>query len=130
MNRRQRRAAKRSGLTILPKDTRIPVFGPDNRAVALITPAELRWYEAAGNATIIKDRGGQVVQVILRNHSDDSNLVAHRGNPRRYSHDHETKQNPPRVWTIRRLAPHDTDADRFVQRVFRASVLDNLKEAA
>jgi len=114
----------------MPKDSRIPVFGPDNRAIALIAPTELRWYEAAGNAKVVKDRDGKVVRVNLKHLSDDSTLVVHRGNPRRYSHDHETEANPPRVWTIRRLAPNDTDADRFVQRVFRASVLDNLKEAA
>jgi hypothetical protein len=130
MNRKQRRAAKRSGIVVFHRDDRIPVYGPENHVVALVARSELRWYETAENAHLVRDRSGEVIRVNLQHLTDDSSMVVHRGNPRRYSHDHENSENPPRVWMIRRLAKDDTSADRFVQRIFRSSVLDNLKEAA
>lgn len=129
MNRNSRR--QRARLALLNPAERVPVFGPDDRIVALVARAELHRYEGAVNATIVRERRtGLAVRVNLRSLSDDTSLVKHRGNPRRYSHDRETNENPPRVWTIRRLGSKDPDGEAFVQRIFRASVLDNLKEVA
>jgi hypothetical protein len=125
MNRRQRRAAKRAGLRVIPLDARIPVFGPHQRAVALIGRDELRWYERAENAVLVRE-SGRVVEIRLQHSADDSHLVVHRGNPRRYSHDRETEQNPPRVWTMRRLGSDDRKAEQYVREIYRASVIDNL----
>jgi hypothetical protein len=63
-------------------------------------------------------KDGKIVRITLSNVSDDSSLVVHRGNPRRYSHDHENEVNPPRVWAMRHISSQ-------VRDIFRASVLDN-----
>ncbi len=131
MNRRERRAKarERRGLVeAVNRGGKIPVIGRDERVLALVQPRDVKFYESAPNAKVSGREGEKVI--VLRHFSDDSSMVKHRGNPRRYSHDHETSQNPARVWTMRKLAPPDKDGEAFVQRIFRASVLDNLKQAA
>lgn len=109
----------------------IPVFGPDDRPVGLIKPAEIRWYETAPNAKLVRRRKDNlVVRINLRSLADNRHEHGHRGDPRKYSHDHETRENPPRVWTMRRLGSSDPSGEAFVARIFRASVLDNLKQEA
>lgn len=128
MNRRQRRAA--IARAVESPDARVPVFGPNDHIVALIAPAEVRRYQDAPNARVVRvKKTGQVVRINLKTLSDDTSMVVHRGNPRRYSFDHETETNPANVWTLRRLGSNDPEDEAFVQRVFRASVLDNLKAA-
>lgn len=127
MNRAQRRAKlrERRGLVeAVNRGGKVPVIGRDDRVLVLLDPCDLKHYREAPNAKI------QEGAVILRHFSDDSTMIVHRGNPRRYSHDHETPENPARVWTMRKLAPPSKDGEAFVQRIFRASVLDNLKRAA
>lgn len=128
MNRRARRAAFRRIAT--GEDRRVPLFGPGDRVLALVPPEQVRRYEAAPNAQIIRRRDGQAVRIQLRALGDDTGLIVHRGNPRRYSHDHETDNNPDRVWMLRRLAQHESSADMYVRVIFRASILDNLVGAA
>lgn len=108
----------------------MPVFGPDDHIVALVPRREVRLYETAPNARLVRARrSGQVVRINLRTLSDDTSMVVHRGNPRRYSHDHEAPDNPENVWTLRRLANPDSSIDLFIRKIYRASVLDNLKAA-
>jgi hypothetical protein len=141
LNRKARRALKqqqreqvREITTAVNRGGLIPVFGPGSHLPdAMIWPHELARYEAAPNAVVIRERATGATRVLLRNFSDDTNMVVHRGNPRRYSHDHETPSNPQNVWALRRLVWCEPDDDReaaeqFVRDVFRASVLDNLKD--
>lgn len=130
MNRRQRRASRMRNATPAT-GALVPVFGFDGRVIELADPSRVRQLAAAENATVVRRRrDNRVERIHLLGVSDDSRLVKHRGNPRRYSHDHETVANPPRVWTIRRLGSDDPEAEQFVQRIFRSSVLDNLKQAS
>lgn len=106
----------------------IPVCADDSRGiqrvVELADDIRTRQLAKAPNAAVIRRRKtGEVVRIKLRNFSDDSSLEVHRSNPRRYSHDHETEQNPPRVWTLRKLPSGTRD-------IYRASVLDCMRKAA
>lgn len=104
------------------QQTRVIVFGCDGRIVEITTDQARAERIAAGiNASNIvrRRRGREIVRIDLASVSDDSTLIKHRGNPRRYSHDHENEQNPPRCWTLRHISSE-------VQDIFRASVLDNL----
>jgi|ERR1041385_1409335 hypothetical protein len=89
---------------------RIPVFsGP--YLIEFANPLRAEILAKAENARVTRcKRGklkGQIICIDLRQMSDDSNMAIHRGNPRRYSHDRETKTNPARVWTLRHL-PNQT----------------------
>ncbi len=100
-------------------------------AVDLVDEQHAEHMARGENVTVIRRRRDRkIVQINVENHGECFSMKPQRGNPRRYSHDHETRDNPPRVWTIRRLGSKDPDAEKFVQRIFRASVLDNLKKAA
>jgi len=102
---------------------RVLVIGSNDRVIELADQVRASRLAKGGNATPVRRRkDGKIVRIMLANVSDDSGLVKHRGNPRRYSHDHETPDNPPRVWTMRHLSSQ-------VQDIYRASVLDNLKAA-
>jgi hypothetical protein len=75
-----------------------------DRVVDLVDSAMAERMAKAPNAKAVRARKtGAIARIILKNHGDDSSLVEHRGNPRRYSHDHETEQNPARCWTLRHL---------------------------
>lgn len=135
MNRPQRRAAEkakraetRALVSAINAGGRVPVFGADNRVVALVRKQDVRYYETAPNAVVTRDPANGEVRITLGHLSDDTSMIVHRGNPRRYSHDHETSDNPARVWTMRKLAHPDTTVDLFVRAIYRASVLDNLKD--
>ncbi len=131
MNRVERRAKarERRGLVkAVNRGGKIPVIGRDDRVLALIPARDVKHYREAPNARVQENDAGQVI--VLQHWSDDTSLIVHRGNPRRYSHDHETGENPPRVWTMRRLGAKDPAGEAFVQRIYRASILDNLKQAA
>jgi hypothetical protein len=94
--------------------------------VALVTPSEARRVGNAPNARLVRSGGGQVVQVTLAAHGDDTALPGHQGDPRHYSHDHETENNLENVWTMRHLSARDPGDEVFVRRIYCASVLDNL----
>src|ERR1041384_1164201 len=85
---------------------RIPVFsGP--RRIELADQARAERILRAPNARATRGKKGkyknQIICIHLVEFSDDSCLVVHRGNPRRYSHDRETETNPARCWTLRHL---------------------------
>jgi hypothetical protein len=80
------------------------VSGP--RILEFAGPERVRQLLRAPNATAVRKRKtGEVVCVLLEPHGDDSRLHARGGNPQRLSHDCETEDNPPRVWTFKKL-PH------------------------
>jgi hypothetical protein len=58
----------------------------------------------APNVLVIRRHSdGLVVEIQVRAAGDDSARKPRRGNPRRYSHDNETAENPARVWTLKRV---------------------------
>lgn len=110
---------------------RVLILGAHDRVIELADQLRAERIAAGENAQVVRRRkDGKIVRIVLENFSDDTNLVVHRGNPRRYSHDHETEQNPPRVWTMRKLTSKNPEDEAFLQRIYRSSVLDNLKRAA
>jgi hypothetical protein len=95
------------------------IFGANDRVIELADQARAERIARGENAVPVRRRkDGKIVRITLSNVSDDSSLVVHRGNPRRYSHDHENEVNPPRVWAMRHISSQ-------VRDIFRASVLDN-----
>ena len=105
---------------------RIPVFsGP--RCIELAGMARAQRILQAPNAIATRSKKGkfkgQVIRIDLTEFSDDSRLIIHRGNPRRYSHDRETQDNPARCWTLRHLPIASGP-------IFRNVVTSCLKEAA
>lgn len=82
---------------------RVPVFS-GLRCIELADEQRARHLAKAPNAEVIrrhKDR--QVVQINLQDQGADKPLPFPRGNPRSYSHNHETSTNPEKVWTMKRL---------------------------
>lgn len=80
---------------------RVPVrAGP--RCIEMADPSRVRHLLQAPNMRAIrrhKDRrlvGLQVLDV-----GDDSHQKPRRGNPLQYSHNHETEDNPSKVWTLK-----------------------------
>jgi hypothetical protein len=102
---------------------RVLVIGSNDRVIELADQARAERLAKAGNATPVRRRkDGKIMRITLAAVSDDSRLVKHRGNPRRYSSDKETESNPRGVWKLRHLSSE-------VRDIYRASVLDNLKAA-
>jgi hypothetical protein len=103
--------------------SRIPVYFFGAR-IEWATGARVKELLQAPNATAVIDRKtGQVKRFNLVEFSDDRTMEVHRGNPRRYSFDYETDQNPPRCWTLRYLR-------RDTAGLYKLSVTDCLKKAA
>ena len=103
---------------------RVPVFaGP--RIIELADAARVRRLLAGRNAEAVRQRKSRrIVQVNLLNFGDDSRAAVHpRGNPRRYSHDHENPDNPRGVWKLRRLPNQDAP-------LYRLSVTDCFRKSA
>jgi len=50
-----------------------------------------------------RGKTGRFAAIQLLAHGDDSRLRSRYGNPQRLSHDSETDENPPRVWTLKKL---------------------------
>jgi hypothetical protein len=44
-----------------------------------------------------------IVGIVLEPYGDDSRQHTRSGNPQRLFHNGETPENPPRVWTLKRL---------------------------
>jgi hypothetical protein len=111
---------------------RVIVLGSSARVIELADQVRAERLATGANVdkVVRRRRDKKIVRIELKSVSDDSRLEIHRGNPRSYSHDHETEQNPRGVWMMRRLGSKDPDTDDFIKETYRLSVLDNLKKAA
>jgi hypothetical protein len=100
---------------------RIPVFvGP--RCIEIADEARARQLAKASNSQVVRRRKDrQIVQINLLDQGADKPLDHPKGNPRRYSHDHENEHNPPQVWTLRRL-PSST------RKIYRAVIDSCIKK--
>ena len=102
----------------------VDVYDDAGRLVEQASPERIKQLERAPNAEILRKRKtGQVVQITLKTHGDDSGRKRRQGDPRRYYHKHETDQNPPNVLTLKRLPA-------FTAPVFDAVVTGCIREAA
>lgn len=83
---------------------KIPVYsGP--RIVEYANEARVAYLAGIQNAEFVWIRkSGHLTRINLHSVGDDCGVKSRRYNPRRYSHDHETEQNPNRVWTFRNLS--------------------------
>jgi hypothetical protein len=60
----------------------------------------------APNARAVRQRKTQaILAIVLRALGDESHLHSHDVNPQKLSHNAETAENPPRVWTFKKLEP-------------------------
>jgi len=50
-----------------------------------------------------RHKSGELFQLEVTTQGNDERMPARLGNPRRYSHDHETDDNPARNWMLRHL---------------------------
>lgn len=81
---------------------RIPVMVGDT-CIELVSQERVRTLLTAPNVRAIrrpKDR--KVIQLRIEDLGRTPGPARH-GDPRRYSHDHETPDNPVNVWTLRRI---------------------------
>lgn len=98
------------------------MHGP--RCIELADTARVARLSQAPNVQLIRRRrDGKVVEIQVQEYGDDSQQPAHHGNPRAYSHDHETDSNPARVWTLKHL-PDEAGP------IFRTVTTECLKRAA
>ena len=98
---------------------RIPVCNEEGVIVERCDPARARRLAAAPNATVVRKRvrgslrrfgqRGEIVRIILDSAGDDSHQKRQHGNPRSYSHNHETDTNPENVWTLKRIPSESAD---------------------
>jgi hypothetical protein len=87
----------------LSKGRILVTAGP--RIVEFADPERVRRLLSAPNVKIIRKRKtGAIVAIQLLEWGDDSRLHTRDGNPQKLSHNHETPENPPRVWTLKKLA--------------------------
>lgn len=113
----------------LPPTDRVIVVGAGDRVIELTDQVRAERLARSGNAEVVRRRRDKlIVRIRLTAVSDDSTVVVHRGNPRRYSHDHETETNPRGVWTMRRLGAADPVAEKYVREIYQASIRDNLEK--
>jgi hypothetical protein len=90
------------------------------RCIEIADAQRARRLALAPNATAVRRRkDGAICEIHLRGVADDSGHEVNRGNPRRYSTDRATENNPHGVWKLRHL-PSETKA------LYRTAVLDNL----
>jgi hypothetical protein len=75
-----------------------------------------RLVKASNVYAVRRRRDGKVVEIQVMDAGGDRD-GPHRGNPRRYSYDHESDQNPRGVWTLKHL-------DRSTRQIFRAAIDD------
>lgn len=74
------------------------------RGLELADPSRVRQLAKAPNARLIRRRrDGKVVEIQLSAAGDDSARPERHTNPRRYSYDHETDENPSGVWTLKHI---------------------------
>lgn len=71
--------------------------------VHYVSPGLAAVYALGRNAEAVRARGGRLVRVILRSHSEgDEGLPSAHGNPQKHIHDSENDTNPPRSWEHKR----------------------------
>ena len=89
----------------MPRNGRIPVCaGP--RCIEFAGPERVRRLLTAPNVTVIRRCKDEAVAcILLEEYGDDALLHTRGGNPRKLSHHSETAENPPRVWTFKRIRP-------------------------
>lgn len=88
------------------------------RCLELADGARVARLARAPNAELVRRRrDGKLVEIQLHEAGDDSGKRGRAGNPRRYSHDHETEDNPENVWTLRQIPSQ-------ARPVFRAVIED------
>ena len=76
------------------------------QCVEFASPERVRRLLLAPNVRVIRRRKDRaVVEIQLAVHGDDTRLPARYGNPQKLSHDSETAENPPRIWTFKKLPP-------------------------
>jgi len=86
-----------------PQSNRIPVMA-GSRVIEFADPARVQKLIRASNVKVIRKRKtGTVVEIQLQECGDDSRTHSKWGNPQKLSHNSETADNPPRVWTLKRL---------------------------
>ena len=90
---------------IRPREGRVPVTaGP--RLIEFAGPECARQLLMAPNAVAVRKRKTKaIVAIVLEPYGDDCRVHEHNGNPQRLSHNHETAENPNRVWTLKKLEP-------------------------
>jgi len=102
---------------------KIPVFSGE-RVIEFADEARARQLLTAPNAKAVRRRKDrQIVGVELEDLGGNWKEPALHGNPRQYSHDHETDRNPARVWTLRHLSDETQD-------LFQLAVTDTLGTGA
>jgi hypothetical protein len=88
---------------IRTRGNRIPVSS-DPMLIEFAGPERVRFLLGAPNARIVRKRKTRaIVAMVLEPYGDDSRVHEHNGNPQRLSHNHETTENPPRMWTFKKL---------------------------
>jgi hypothetical protein len=98
---------------------RIPVFA-NGQVIELADEQRARQLAKGQNARWVKARkSGRKIGIHLDNYGASFTVPAKNGNPRRYSHDNQTDDNPAGVWTLKHL-PAST------AHLFRLSVTENL----
>jgi hypothetical protein len=88
------------------------------RCLEFASPERVQRLIAASNVKIVRKRKtGSIVEVHLLEFGDDFRLPASHANPQRLSHNHETEDNPARVWTLKKLV--DVSAGQAPPRQLR-----------
>jgi hypothetical protein len=89
---------------------RVPVYSTDAggnlRCIDIADEARARRLTQAHNAQVIRRRKDRrIVEIHLTSQGDDSEWQPEhpRGNPRRYSHDHESEDNPRGTWKLKHI---------------------------
>jgi len=84
---------------------KIPIMaGP--RCIERAGPERLLRLAGAPNIQVVRQRKtGNIVEVQVLEFGDDSRLPSKYGNPFKLSTDYETPDNPPNVWTLKKLFP-------------------------
>jgi hypothetical protein len=86
----------------LSKGRILVTAGP--RIVEIAGPERVRQLLAAPNAVAVRKRKtGAIVAIQLLDFGDSLRVPSRYGNPQKLSHNHETPENPPHVWTFKRL---------------------------
>jgi hypothetical protein len=99
---------------------RIRVFNSDGVIIERVDQSRLAQLIDAPNVTVVRlpaRKGGGILRLVLNDLGDDSKKDFRRANPRALSHKNETRQNPPRCWTLKRI--HSSTAG-----IFRAVLVD------
>ena len=80
---------------------RVPVM-EGMHCIELAGPARVRGMLGKPNVRVVRERG-EIVEVQLLVHGDDTRRPARRGNAQRLCHDGETATNPAKVWEFKRV---------------------------